>query len=149
MGRTNNREKIAWLKRYNILDRRIQARFNECERLRSVLGKITATLSDMPGGGGSIHKSFDHDTINRIIDLIGEMEQDCNDWVDARLEIKAAIDRMDSALEKELLEKRYLNGWGWIKVCSEMNYEWAQTHRIHGRALQNIRIDVIRQEAKA
>lgn len=141
---TTNQEKIAWLKRYNVLDRRIQSRFNECERLRSQLGKITTTLTDMPAGGGSIHKSFDHDTINRIIDMIAEMEKDCNDWVDARMEIEAAIRTVEGEQERELLEYRYLQGWTFEKIAGEISYSWRWTHRLHSQALKQLEINVCR-----
>lgn len=105
-----------------------------------MLGKITPTLTDMPGGGGSIHKSFDHDTINRIVDMINEMEKDCNEWVDVRVEIEAVIARVDGEQERELLEYRYLNGWTFEKIAGEVGYCWRQVHRIHGKALREVRI---------
>lgn len=116
--------------------------------MRSQLGKITTTLTDMPGGGGSIHKSFDHDTINRIIDMIAEMEKDCNDWVDARMEIEAAIRTVEGIQERELLEYRYLQGWTFEKIAGEIGYVWRHVHRLHSRALDNMKIEICEEKQK-
>ena len=71
----NNREKIIYLKQYVILDRKIDRMIAEAERLRARLGKLTPTLSDMPGGGGSIYKSADIAIIDKIVDLEVEINQ--------------------------------------------------------------------------
>lgn len=139
-----NRDKINWLKRYRILERRLKHRFDECEQLRSTLGKITATLSDMPKGGGSIYNSKDHSTINRIIDVLALMETDLNEWIDTRAEIEAAIKTVQGDVLQELLQYRYLDGLDWIHVAAAMNYSWRRTHEIHSKALNQIQITVLK-----
>lgn len=136
----DNRDKTNWLKRYNILDRRIKHRFDEIERLRAMLGKITATLTDMPTGGGSIYKSKDHDIIDRIADTIQMMEAELNQWADVRIEIAAAIESVQDERFRELLTYRYLNGMDWIPVAAAMHYTWGWVHKMHRRALSLIEI---------
>ena len=133
-----NREKINWLKRYIWLDREITAKLTECEQLRAKLGKITPTLSFQPPGGGSIHKSTDHDLINRITDLESSMNKNIDTLIIIRAEIEQVIMLQENDQERLLLHHRYIDGKTWIQVCVLMNYKWAQTHRIHSNALKNL-----------
>lgn len=55
-----------------------------------------------------------------------------------REEIEAAIEDLDPA-EKSVIRLRYLDGESWAFVERSIGYEWAQTHRIHARALEKIR----------
>ena len=135
-----NREKINWLKRYNRLGRQVGRLWDECERLRSQIGKITPTLSLLPAGGGSIYKSHDHDTINRLVDLVEMMDRTLNRQIDARIEIDAVIQAVEDDRYKELLEYRYLDGRSFEWIASVMHYSWRHTHRIHSAALDMIDI---------
>lgn len=135
-----NQEKIRWLKRYVSLGRRVDHTWQEIERLRAQIGKITPTLSLVPAGGGSIHKSHDHDTINRLIDLVAMMDDDLNRQVDARLEIATVIKAVTDDRCQELLDYRYLQGRSFEWIASVMHYSWRHTHRIHSAALDMITI---------
>jgi hypothetical protein len=133
-----NQEKIRWLKRYTTFGRRLHNQLEKCEELRSELGKITPTLSLIPGGGGSIHKSHDHDTINKLVDIITLMEAQMNAWTDARVEIESAINAVGDDRYEELLTYRYLDGRTFEWIAAEMNYHWVWIHKLHSRALDKI-----------
>jgi hypothetical protein len=137
---TTNQDKIRWLKRYVSLGRRVDHTWQEIERLRAQIGKITPTLSLLPAGGGSIYKSHDHDTINRLVDLVGMMDTDLNKQMDARLEIDAVIKSVTDDRCQELLDYRYLQGQSFEWIASVMHYSWRHTHRIHSAALDMIDI---------
>ena len=60
-------------------------------------------------------------------------------------EIKNVIEQLPSADEREVMSCRYiqLNGCkekSWEEVCVITGHEWAQTHRIHSKALKNIHV---------
>ncbi len=135
-----NQEKIRWLKRYTILGRRVHNRFNECEQLRAGLGKITATLSLVPAGGGTIHKSKDHDIINRLVDIVNAMDQEMDAWIDARIQIETAIKAVEDERYQELLTYRYIDGRTFEWIASEMHYHWVWIHKLHTRALDKVQI---------
>ncbi len=134
----STQDKIKYLKRYVLLDREIDRKLAECERWRLRLGKITATISDMPGGGGSIHKSTDHDIINRIIDLEREMDDDIDKMLTLKQEIMDLINGISEDRERLLMQLRYLDGQQFEFICGEMGYSWSNVHRLHRRALNKL-----------
>lgn len=136
-----NHEKIVWLKRYTNLDRRIRNRYELIEKLRGDIGKITPTLSFAPPGGGPINKSHDHDTINRIVDLVARMDNELNEWIDIRIEISEVVYAVNDQTYQELLDYRYLQGWTFERIAAEMNYTWRHIHRLHSAALTNVVIE--------
>lgn len=59
--------------------------------------------------------------------------------IEAFSRIQVAIEVMENEQEKTLLTYRYLRGLKWEEICVKMNYKWRQVHRIHARALKNIK----------
>jgi len=55
-------------------------------------------------------------------------------------EIEKAIKKLDER-EKLLIRLRYIYGKSWVEICDEMNYSWAQIHRIHKQALDKLKDD--------
>ena len=54
-----------------------------------------------------------------------------------QLDIEHAIETLEP-IERELVRLRYIDGKDWYQICMAINYEWAQTHRIHARALRKL-----------
>ena len=55
----------------------------------------------------------------------------------AMSKIETAIEKL-KPLERALMREYYINGLTWEEVCVKLSYGWAQTHRIHARALKNM-----------
>lgn len=53
-------------------------------------------------------------------------------------EIEQAIDSLEDIRERTVLRLRYIKGLRWEDICYSTGYEWAQTHRIHKRALNRV-----------
>lgn len=136
----STQDKIKYLKRYVLLDQEINRKFLEVERWRLRLGKITATITDMPQGGGSIHASTDHDIINRIVDLENSMNQEIDQLIDLKQEITKIINDVQDDQARMLLQFRYLDGLTFEQVSVNISYCWKQTHRLHSRALGMINL---------
>lgn len=136
----SNREKIIYLKQYVILDKKIDRMLAEAERLRARLGKLIPTLSDMPGGGGSIYKSADINIIDKIVDLEAEINHKIDRVIDLKREIEQLIESIDDDREKLLMSYRYIDGMTFEWIASEMCYHWRYVHKLHVRALGKIKI---------
>lgn len=136
----SNRDKIIYLKQYVILDRKIDRMIAEVERLRSRPGRPTPTLSNMPGGGGSIYKSPDVALIDKIVDLETEINRRIDRVIDLKREIEQLIESIDDEREKLLMSYRYLDGMTFEWIASEMHYHWRYVHKLHVRALSKIQI---------
>lgn len=139
-GIVSNKDKIKYLKRYKWLDRRINSKLNELEVWRSRLGKLTPTLSNMPGGGGSIYKSKDLDLIDKIVDIEAELDKEIDELILIKDEIRNAINSLDDDREKTLMQYRYIDGMKFEWIASTMEYHWRSVHKIHVRALNKIKI---------
>lgn len=53
-------------------------------------------------------------------------------------ELLRQIERLQDKVEKEVLICRYIKTMEWIDVCDEIGYSWAQTHRIHRKAIEHL-----------
>lgn len=58
--------------------------------------------------------------------------------IDGQLRIEQAIESLDPT-ERVLMRMRYMDGEDWLEICATIHYEWAQTHRIHAKALNKIK----------
>ena len=58
--------------------------------------------------------------------------------IEGQVKIEEAIDSLNPT-ERELMRMRYFDGADWTEVAATINYEWAQTHRVHARALAKIK----------
>ena len=47
---------------------------------------------------------------------------------------------MEDEREKDLLTYRYLRGLKWEEVAVRMDYSWQHTHKVHSRALENLKM---------
>ena len=134
-----NKDKIKYLKRYINLDREIERKLGEVSRLRSKLTRVTEVYSTEPRGGGSIYGKTE-EILAKIVDLEKEIDADVDRLIAVRDNIKSVIEVVEDDRERLLLQYRYLDGWTFEKIAVEMNYSWRQIHRLHSRALTNLKM---------
>lgn len=132
----NNQEKKRYLQRYTKLNKAIDQRILERDRLRSLAEKCTVAITGVPRGGERDRT----DTYIRLAEIESEIDKIIDQYVDMRKEIEAAISTVEDITLQTLLRYRYLNGLTWEKIAVEMNYCWRQIIRLHGRALQDIKL---------
>lgn len=134
-----NKDKIKGLKRYINLDREIERKLEEVARLRSKLTRVTEVYSTEPRGGGSIYGKTE-EILAKIVDLEREIDADVDRLISIRDNIKAIIEAVEDDRERLLLQYRYLDGKTFEKIAVEMHYSWRQIHRLHSRALTNLKM---------
>ena len=135
----SNREKIKYLKRYINLDREIEHKLREIDHWRAKLTRVTEVYSTEPRGGGSIYGKTE-EILAKIVDLEKEIDADVDRLISIRDNIKAIIESVEDDRERLLLQYRYLDGKTFEKIAVEMNYSWRQIHRLHSRALTNLKM---------
>ena len=136
---SNNQNKIKYLKRYINLDREIERKLEEVARLRSKLTRVTEVYSTEPRGGGTIYGKTE-EILAKIVDLENEIDADIDRLVAIRDGIKTIIEAVEDDRERLLLQYRYLDGKTFEKIAVEMNYSWRQIHRLHSKALTNLKM---------
>lgn len=138
MPTPENEQKIQYLSRYRRLNQRIDRLLEEQSRWRERALKITPTLSQAPGGGGS------GSPIERPMDKVLEIDEEINREIDTlqtiRQEIRETLNQLEDESLKLLMEYRYIDGMTWEQVAVKMNYCWRQVCRKHGQALTQIRM---------
>ena len=134
-----NRDKIKYLKRYINLDREIERKLEEVARLRSKLTRVTEVFTAEPRGGGSIYGKTE-EILAKIVDLENEIDADIDRLVAIRDGIKTIIEAVEDDREKLLLQYRYLDGRTFEEIAVQMHYSWRQIHRLHSRALTNLKM---------
>lgn len=127
-----------WLQSAPKLDRRIDRKIEQLERLKSLAERVTTTISDMPRGTSPDPHRSETVRLNII-----EMESDINADIDRLVDLKRAICREINGLDRQeyqdVIEMRYLNGYDWDKIAQEMHYTKRWTLKLHGQALLKIR----------
>lgn len=83
---------------------------------------------------------------DRLGELLGEIEELIDIYnkkqdklFKQQIKIENCIDKLDNALERNIMRLRYLESKKWEKICVEVNYSWENVHRIHRKILSKIK----------
>lgn len=116
------------------LDQRIDSKIEQVASLNDLAAKCTATITGMPHSPSSSTSPM-ADTIDKIIDLQTEINQDIDRLVDLKREIVTVIKAVDNPEYQTLLEKRYLCFLHWEQIAVDMNYGIDNIFKLHKKAL--------------
>lgn len=118
------------------IDKRIEARIEERERLLSLLtSPRTAKLTGMPRGGGG-------DWTNAIIsvsDLSDSIAREIMELCRIKREVNESIDAVEDIHQRQILELRYRLYQSWGMIAKETGYSVRNVHEMHGKALLRIK----------
>lgn len=115
------------------LDKHIDSKLEQIERLQSQAERSTTTLSDMPRTKSQSNRS-DYFVL-KIIELKDELDKDVDVYVDRIREAQDLLRRLEVDKHRLVLEYRYLNKWTWAQIANEMTYDVRHITRLHGQAL--------------
>ena len=121
------------------VDRAIDSKLEQVERLRSEASKATSLVSDMPRSSSPNLQRLE-DTIIKIIDLEHEINRDIDRLVDLKKATRVSINAMANADERLILELRYLCYKTWPEIAEAMSLSESHIHRLHGVALLNFTV---------
>lgn len=136
----SNRAKINYLKRFSLLDKEIDRKLEEINYWRGRLEQITstATATASPKGGGSIYKSGD--IVAKVIDLEREINTDIDRLIKVKKDIANIINQVEDNQLRLLLNYRYIDGKVWEQIALDMGYGWRHIHKLHSKALDEIKM---------
>ena len=122
-----------YLRQIKTVDKRIDNKLEQVERLKSLRERVTTVLSDMPKGGG------EQDRIaiitQRIFELIEEINEDTDRLVDIKRDVYNRIKAVQDDRYRTILESKYLCYQTWEQIAEDMNIEERWIYYLHGRAL--------------
>ena len=119
------------------IEKRIAAKAEQIESLRTVVTKVTTTLSDVKVQS-SLKVSRMEDTIAKMMDLEEELKTDMDELIAIKSEVMRAIRQVPDPEQQLLLEKRYLCYEKWEDISIDLGISVQHTFRLHGEALKKI-----------
>lgn len=121
------------LKDYRYNKKWIEERLEDIKERRSLLDKITTTLSDVPKGSPKVTDTK-IESLVKIMDDTAEIEKYIKDLRKKQIEIENKIDKLEQPY-KNILYFRYIKGYNLTEVSGEVEEEYDYTRKLHGIAL--------------
>lgn len=130
-------EAKAYLRRIELLDAHLSNKLSDLQQLKSMVTKITATLSPIAvAGSGS--KDQLGDAIAKIVDLEKEINRKVSRYVGMKREIGTVLEQVKDPDQVKVLYKRYFEYKTMEQIACEMNQTWRNVCRIHGKGLEEV-----------
>lgn len=117
------------------LERLIEAKRLECERLDAMSKKVSSTLSDC-----KVEASHDNDKnaaiVIHMIDLKKDISEQVKKYVELQAKISKEIDAVEDIRYRSLLIMRYISGIKFGDIADKMNYATRWVLKLHREALK-------------
>lgn len=107
---------------------------NQIDELDTQIQRIIPPYGAQPRGGKSADAA---DRLLKLIELKKDYEKKNANITVRQKEIEAVISQMTDPVERTVLRLRYINNMSWTDIQIAINYERAQTFRIHTKAIKN------------
>lgn len=117
------------------IDKRIDRKQEEIDRLRAKLTKSTATLSDMPRGGAGGDWT---DADIKVMELEDAIHAEIIELCAIKREVFEIIDAVEDERLRTLLELRYRNYLTFERIAVEMSYSYDHVKHLHKEALKAV-----------
>lgn len=117
------------------LEKAVERKRERYARMRARLTGGTTVLTGMPsahgGGNGTL------DSMTALADLAKEINADVDGLTAAQTALAEQIKRYCDLPEmREVLERRYVDGWEWPRIARTMYYTIDGIFGLHGRAVK-------------
>ncbi len=127
-----------YLNRYRRLNAYIDCKVEEVAQLRELATRLKP--SAMFDKNGNTTDKVGR-TVAKIVDLEAEINSQIDELIIIREEIVKTIEQVQDERLRAILTKRYINGDKWEQIAVDMSIDLRFIYRLHGRALQKIKID--------
>ena len=126
-----------FLRRARTVDRRVDEAQERVERLRARLeaGRMSQ-ITGLPRGGAQDWT----ETADRLIELEKRVNARTREMCRLKRLALEAIDLVEEARLREVLELYYIDGYTWEQVAKRMQLDVRWVYRLHGRALLKVKV---------
>lgn len=107
---------------------------NQIKELDTQIQHITPSYGAQPRGGKSADNA---DKILKLVELKKEYERRNDNIADKQIKIETVLNHLDDPVERAVLRSRYIDNMRWEEIQTAINYERAQTFRVHIHAIKN------------
>jgi DNA-directed RNA polymerase specialized sigma subunit len=109
----------------------------ELQRVEALMASPSSPNMDgMPRCGSGPSNPTERAAIKHM-ELVDRYKKQIRQMIEEQAAIETMIEGLEPT-ERKLARFRYIDGLTWEDVCEKMVYSWRQTHRIHGRMLDNL-----------
>lgn len=132
-----------YLQQAYLLDEKINSRLRELEQLRRLEASVQGV--DLTRERVQCSRRFRSQVENiaqKIIDLEQRINSEIDRLLELKLEIRKVIESVDNETEQLLLRLRYIEYKRWDEIAEIMGYSKRQATRLHGYALQKIKLSL-------
>lgn len=133
-----NSAKKTFLSRYGNNEREIKRLEEDIACWESRAERITAGYSLAPGCGSDGDRI--QTAVENVIEVHAMLYDKLVDAAELRKGIQTAIDTVQDARLRTLLEYRYIDGRKWESIADDLCIDFRHTLRLHCRALTQIKI---------
>lgn len=117
------------------LERLIEAKRLECERLDAMSKKVTSVLSDCKVDS-SHNNAGQADIVIRVIELKENIERQVASYLTLQSRISEEVDHIEDPRYKSILIMRYISGLKFEDIAEKMGYGKRWTIKLHREALE-------------
>lgn len=124
------------LREYYWIQKNIEKLEYQIEELVAVATKQTNRIKN---DADSIHGTGYSDRLGDVMAELADLREELKKQLQKALALQLGIEQAIKALperEKYLIRARYVEQKRWEQIAVDMNYKWAQVHRIHAGALK-------------
>lgn len=122
-----------YLNRARRIDKEVDALLRLVQSTRESLESITQNYdSDGATGTKNPHK-FD-----KLVELEALVDSKVDELIDVKMEIINTISKLKDNRQRIILTEYYLDMKTWEQVSVDIQFSYQHTHRLHGRALQEV-----------
>ena len=125
-----------YLSQYGRIERNIRRLEEEKERWRQRALHITPSWSNSPSGGSGKDKI--QTAVEKACLIEDKIVAEIHRIRDLREEIETVIGAVPDPVQRELLERRYIQLQSLKRIAFEMNYSYERVRHLHGYALAKI-----------
>lgn len=116
------------------LERLIEAKRLECERLDAMSKKVTSVLSDCKVDNSD--RVANEDIVIRVIELKKDISEQMKVYAELQAKISKEIDAIKDIRYRNLLIMRYMNGLKFREISEKMSYGTRWVLILHREALK-------------
>lgn len=120
------------LKKYKYNKEWVKERLDYIEEQKSLLTKITTTISDMPKGSGNNDKLAEN--IAKMLDNLNELSEKLLIMQEEQIKLLNTIEKVEEPY-RTILDKHYIQNKTLVEVAYEMGYTYEHIKRLNGIAL--------------
>lgn len=128
-----------YLSQYRDAYRDLDIQWTELCELRAAATRITSSINPDASGGKSSDDKLSR-AVAKMVDKEVAIQKRIGELLDIRQDIERAIMSVEDAKLQTILRYRYILGKKWYEIAETMGYDYRWVTRLHGRALENVKI---------